>query len=127
MNNATTKEESKKQYLTSPEKRECLVPRVRVAHNNIITSAHSINTDHMKLVMTDKDMSERQVVVCAGEHSWVKKGDWVKINTDMFRREKKPGPNDVGGIVKIYPPIEDIEKTKYLYLTDRHIKYVIEK
>lgn len=109
--------------LTSPERRQVIVPKIEVAYNTVVTSAHSQNLDHVKLVTGKNDISHKQVVVAAGENSWVKVGDHVMINVEMFPRETKPGKHDTGNVVIVHPPLEKIGNTTYLYLTDRHIKY----
>ena len=113
--------------LMSPEKRTCLIPKVKLMFNNILTSAHNIHSDSILISDSKGNLSELQVVVATGPNSMVKVGDWVKVNVDMFPRETRPGKHDVGNQVLVHPPIERIGNTSYFLLTDRHIKYVIEK
>jgi hypothetical protein len=109
--------------LLSPEKRMCRVPDVDVPYSTVITSCHSQNLDHAKLIVANNDISHRQVVVAAGPNAWVNVGDWVMINVDMFPKTQKPGKHDTGNVIIVHPPTETIGSTQYLYLTDRHIKY----
>ena len=129
---AVPKETKQKQVrsisqLFSPEGRFVVVPQIEIPFNHVMTSTHLINTDHSKLVMSNKDMSLRQVVVAAGVNAWCKVGDWVEIKPDSFPFVDEPGKNDVGTIRKVKPPIHKFNKTDYLLMTDRAIKWVILK
>ncbi len=114
-------------HLESPERRKAIIPKVTPLFNTVITSAHSVYTESKIVLDKTAIMSHRQVVVAAGPNAQVKVGDWVVINVDMFPKETKPGKHDIGNKVIIHPPVEEIGGTKYLYLTDRHIKYIIDK
>ena len=111
--------------LKSPEKRKAVVPGIKVLFNHVVTSAHNVHSNSR--IITQNVMSHRQVVVAAGPNAEVKVGDWVAINIDMFPKETKPGKHDIGNKVIIHPPIEKIDGVEYLFITDRHIKYVINK
>jgi len=117
-------EDKKIMQYTSPEKRQVVVPKVEVFFNTILTSAHSINS----ALLTEKHLSPKQVVVAAGSNSVLKAGDWVMINVEMFATTREAPKHDIGKDKILYaPPYEQIGSTKYLYLTDRHIKYKLEQ
>lgn len=109
--------------LHSPEGRNAVIPRVTMLFANIITSAHNYNNG----ILISTELSTRQVVVAAGPNSYVKVGEWIEINVDMFPRETKPGKHDVGSEVHVHPPLVRIGNTQYLAMTDRHAKWIIDK
>jgi len=114
-------------HLKSPEGRNAIIPKLTCLFNNVVTSAHNVKTQS-RIITAGKDlMSHRQVVVAAGPNAQVKVGDWVAINVDMFPKETKPGKHDIGNKIIIHPPLEKFGGTEYLFLTDRHIKYIIDK
>ena len=47
------------------------------------------------------------------------------INVNMFPSSSKPGGHDIGNVTTVHAPVEDIYDTRYLLITDRHIKFVI--
>lgn len=106
-----------------PERRSVIVPKVTLLFNNIMTAAH--NNDAGMLVSTE--LSSRQVVVAVGENSQVKVGDWIEINVDMFPKETLPGKHDKGNVIHIHPPFVTVGNTKYLFMTDRHVKYIYDR
>lgn len=127
LDGTTSGEKSKsKVHYTSPNHRQCLAPEVDLLFTGVLTSAHSPKLSG-KLITTSKSLSHDQVVVAAGPGAAVKAGDWVRINVDMFPKERKPGKHDTKDVVTIIPPLEVIGGTTYLYLSDRHIKFVIRK
>lgn len=116
-----------RQHVMSPEKRYAVVPLVELLNGAFLASAHQINTDSSKIVMGNKSLSHKQVVVAAGPGSQVNVGDWININVDLFPREKIPTKHDQGQAFKVHPPLEKIGGTDYLFLNDRFIKWVIER
>ena len=112
--------------LTSPNHRVVLVPKVSLMFNKILTSAHSPEDVNGLIVSKENNLSEQQVVVAVGPTALVEVGDWVKININMFPKEKLPGKHDLGNVIKVHPPFELIGKTNYLIMDDRHILYTFE-
>lgn len=117
----------KDRHVKSPEKRYAVIPNVELFHSAILTSAHLINTDHSKIVLSNKDLSLQQVVVAVGPHANVKVGDWVRINEDTFPKEKVPTKHDQGQQFRIIPPLEKIGGTEYLFLGERNLKWIIQR
>ena len=121
--NITKVDYSKGKVIQSPEGRGVVIPKATVLYNNIITSAHNINQG--KIISTE--LSTTQVVVAAGTNSMVNVGDFIEINVDMFPKEVKPGKHDKGNDVHIHPPFIKIGESKYLLMTDRHAKFILDK
>jgi hypothetical protein len=123
----TKKLTSDERHIMGPEKRYAVVPLVELMNGAVLTSAHLVNTDKSKLVMGDKDMSLNQVVVAAGPGSQLKVGDWVCINSEGFPKKQVPTKHDQGQQWVIIPPKERIGGTEYLYISDRHVKWIIKR
>ena len=124
MKGEVKKMEQNSLLVEGPNGRSAMIPKVTVLFNNIITAAHSVG---MVGKIIDKTLSTKQVVVVAGENASVEVGDWIEINVDLFPKERKPGKNDVGENVIIHPPLDKIGETSYMFLTDRHVKYIYNK
>jgi hypothetical protein len=118
---------SEERHVMGPERRYAVIPLVELMNGAVLTSSHLVNTDKSKLIMGTKDMSFKQVVVAAGPGSQLKVGDWVNINVDMFPKEKLPTKHDQGQQYKVYPPVEHIGGTKYLFIGDRFVKWIIKR
>jgi len=112
----------------SPEGKMAIVPNIVPLFDLIFTSAHSINTDHSKIITPERSLSEYQVVVAVSKtNENFKVGDWIRVNVDAFPRESKPGKHDVGNKVVVHPPLKTVGNTEYLALSNRHILYKVEK
>ena len=112
-------------HVLSPEDRYAVIPTVELMNGAVLTSAHLINTDKSNIVVSNKDISFNQVVVAAGPGSQLKVGDWVCINVDSFPKVEIPTKHDQGKQFKIIPPLEKIGGTEYLFIGDRHVKWII--
>lgn len=114
--------------IKSPEDRTCIVPNVKPLHDTMFVSAHQINTDHSKLVQSNKSLSEYQVVVAVSDSNEnFEVGDWVRVNVDAFPRKQVPGGHDVGTKHIVMPPLVTIGNTEYLAVSNRHILYKVMK
>ena len=102
-----------------------MIPDVTPLFNVVITSAHNVDTKSR--LIGKALMSFKQVVVAVGPTAQVKVGDWVVINVDMFPKTSAPGKHDVGNTVTVHPPLDKIGGTDYLVISDRHIKYLINR
>jgi hypothetical protein len=98
------------------------VPAVVLQGNKILVSTNNVPS---RIVRTDGLMSTQQVVVGVGPFvENIEVGDFVEIDTDKFPKSSKPGKQDVGNIITVHPPIENIDGEAYLLVTTNHIKFV---
>ena len=118
----------KVKQVKSPQDRWALIPDVTpIFASQVIVSSHMVKNKLGLIEPSGGLMSVDQVVVASGPECKVKVGDWVRINVDMFPKSTRPGAHDIGNVTTVHPPIERIGNTDYLYITDRHIKFILRK
>ncbi len=118
----------------SPEGRNAVIPNIDLGHQSVMTSAHPIQ-DVNGIIMSS-ELSEDQVIVALGPNASLghregvkplEVGDWVRINTERFPKKSKPGPQDMGNVVTVIPPLEKVDGEDYLLFTDRDLKFRLKK
>lgn len=115
---------------------EIIIPKVRVLYGTVITTAITVPTKtESGIILSAKSAQQSgpanimlvQQVVAVGDegHTALKVGDIVELDDQMFRTESREPKHGIGGdVVSIIPPLEVIDKTPYLFVTDRHVKFI---
>jgi len=113
--------ETAKTYVKGYYGTNAIVPNITLLGSSILVSTHN----EPSKILSNPLMSTKQVVVAVGDYvTGVKVGDWVEIDPEKFPKTSKPGPHDLGNVIKVHPPIEDIDDEKYLLVSTNHIKYI---
>ena len=114
-----------KEHVRSPRGKMIALPKVTMGFGNILTSIEKeVYSDVLQLEGGGDLPSSKQVIVAVHDNNckW-QVGDIVELDFTMFPYETKPGNHDVGTVRLVQIPEETIDNRKYIYCTDRHVKY----
>lgn len=112
--------------IISPEGKYVAIPKIEVFFSAVITSCHDQNRGVIS--MEAALPSTEQVVVAVGPNAKVKVGDFVKINFRMFPVERIMPKHEIGeSVPTLMVPSYKIGNDEYMYLSDQHIMWKIEK
>lgn len=122
------KTKTKPKTVKSPHGQMWEIPtNIKLPFNGILTSCDNVGAG-TRIVSPDKVYALEQVILVLGPLvTEAKVGDWIRINSDSFPRTSKPGKHDTGNVVKVHPPIEEIDGKDYFILNERHIRFYLLK
>lgn len=109
------------EHYKAPNGKMVAVPKVRMNFGGLLCS---IEKAVVSGLIVQGMPAERQVVVAAHENSWVKPGDTVAIDFNMFPYTTRPGKHDTKAIKEVTIPEQVIDNRKYMYITDRQVKWI---
>lgn len=97
--------------------------KVRLLDDYLITTTNK--RDGLIILEGPSEILTRQTVLVAGPNAMVVPGDEIEINTSGFQRKFVHPKNGIGPDIEVVvPPLIEIDKKEYLYLSSRQIKYI---